>query len=102
MTTRRSGVLLAVALVGLLFAPDRRFRPDARPRAQGRDDSGALGDIERIRGARTRMRQLIDSMLRMARQTRGPAARQAVDLSAIARETVDLLSAASRRSVACA
>ena len=62
---------------------------------QGRDDSGALGDIERIRAAARRMDELIDSMLRMARQTRGPLQRQAVDLSAIAGETIDLLRAAS-------
>jgi PAS domain S-box-containing protein len=62
---------------------------------QGRDDAGVLGDIDRIRAAAHRMDELIDSMLRMARQTRGPLQRQAVDLSAIARETMDLLSAAS-------
>jgi PAS domain S-box-containing protein len=63
-------------------------------------NAAALADIARIRGAARRMDELIDSMLKLARQTRGPLQRSRVDLSAIARETLDQLAAgAPSRSV---
>lgn len=59
------------------------------------NDIGAHRDLERIRGAARRMDELIDSMLRLARQTRGPLQRETLDLTAIAQETAEMLKDAS-------
>lgn len=64
-------------------------------REQAGADDGVRRDLERIRAAARRMDELIDSMLRLARQTRGPLQRQRVDLGRLAAETVDMLRAAS-------
>lgn len=61
----------------------------------GDGEEAVRRDLERIRAAARRMDELIDSMLRLARQTRGPLQRERVDLGRIAAETVEMLRAAS-------
>jgi PAS domain S-box-containing protein len=56
-------------------------------------DAEGLEDLARIRSAARRMDERINGMLRLARLTRGPLASDRVDLSAIARETVETLAA---------
>jgi len=56
-------------------------------------DTEGLEDLERIRNAARRMDERINGMLRLARLTRGPLQRDHVDLSAIANETIETLTA---------
>ena len=57
-------------------------------------DAVGTQDLSRIRDAARQMSERIDGMLRMARVTREPLRRSQVDISAIARETIDALTAA--------
>ena len=54
-------------------------------------DSEDQDNLHRIRGASQRMGQLIDDLLNLSRLTRGEMNREAVDLSKMARETLDEL-----------
>ncbi len=66
-------------------------------------DEEGKDDLQRVRAASQRMGQLIDDILNLSRVTRGPLAREAVDLSATAGEIVDELRRSDpQRRVDCA